>query len=71
MTDGFWIGEQRMEIFKLWLASRITLFSYHATDMYWANMVKRVLNSLGESYLIYEAELQYGLFVNDLIDSIN
>ena len=71
MADRFWIGEHRMEIFKLWLAARITILSYRADDLYWVNMVKKVLNSLGDCYLTSESEIQYGLFVNDLIDSIN
>lgn len=71
MENGFWIGEKRMEIFKLWLASEITLFSNRADDMYWANKAKDVLNSLGSAYLNEQADTWYGVFVNNLIDSIN
>lgn len=70
MENGFWIGEHRMEIFKLWLAATITILSYRADDLYWVNMVKKVLNSLGDSYLTPEAEIQYGLFVSELLDLI-
>lgn len=71
--NGFWIGEQRMEVFKLWLASKIMMLSYRASSdvMYWANIVKSVLNSLGDTYLNndFSTEIQYGLFVNELLDA--
>lgn len=71
MTETIWIGERRMEIFKLWLASKITLFSFRADNMYWANRVKSVLNSLGDSYLNDNlfTEVQYGLFVDELLEA--
>ena len=72
MENGFWIGEKRMEIFKLWLASKISLFRHGSID-YQSEIeyYKDILNSLGNSYLTEKADIQYGLFVNDLIDSIN
>jgi len=72
MTDTLWIGSKRMEIFKLWLAAKITLLSRRADDMYWANQVKSVLNSLDDSYLNdnWFVDVEYGLFVNELLDLI-
>lgn len=73
MTDKFWIGGQRMEIFKLWLASKIMIFSYRATcnDMYWANLAKTTLNSLDNTYLNdnYLTNIFYGMFINELLDA--
>ena len=70
MTDRFWIGEHRMEIFKLWLHSKVNIYSYRTDDLYWVNTIKKVLNSLGDSYLTPEADIQYGLFVSELLDLI-
>jgi len=70
METKFWIGEQRMEMFKLWLASRITLFSHKAPDTYWRDRVKMVLNSLGDTYLNEQANTWYANFVDDLADSV-
>ena len=76
MTDKIWIGEQRMEIFKLWLHAKITLFQHNCTceNLVMVNYYKSILNHLGESYLTAftgQEDIQYGVFVNDLIDSIN
>jgi|GEM_PF-4599575 len=70
METKFWIGEQRMEMFKLWLASRITLFSRKAPDTYWRDRVKMVLNSLGDAYLNDQADIWYCIFVDELVDSV-
>ncbi len=70
METKFWIGEQRMEMFKLWLASRIALFSHRATDRYWQDRVKMVLNSLGDAYLNEQADVWYGIFVDELASNI-
>lgn len=70
MTEKFWVGEQKMEIFKLWLASKVTLYSYRAVDMYWVNKVKDVLNSLDNSFLIPDADVQYSMFVDELLSLI-
>ncbi len=72
-NETIWIGERRMEIFKLWLASKIAILSYRANsnDMHWVNLTKSVLNSLGDSYLNDNSftEVQYGLFVNELLEA--
>jgi len=70
METKFWIGEQRMEMFKLWLASRITLFSHKAPDRYWQDRVKMVLNSLGDAYLNEQADTWYAMFVDELANNI-
>lgn len=70
METKFWIGERRMEAFKLWLASLITLYSYRATDRYWIDKTKAVLNSLSDAYLNEESAVLYGVFVDELADNI-
>jgi hypothetical protein len=69
MENRFWIGEKRMEIFKLWLASKISLFRHGSID-YQSEIeyYKDILNSLGNSYLPEKADIQYGIFVNELLD---
>jgi len=57
-------------MFKLWLASRITLFSHKAPDRYWQDRVKMVLNSLGDTYLNEQADVWYGIFVDELASNI-
>jgi len=72
MIDKFWIGADTMEIFKLWLAARIALYSYKATsfDMYLANQTKDVLNSLDdEAYLPGNADIHYSVFVDELLEA--
>ena len=71
MATGLWIGEYRMEIFKLWLYSKISLFRHGSTDyQYMIEYYKDILNSLGDSYLPEKADTQYGIFVNELLDLI-
>jgi len=69
MENGFWIGEKRMEIFKLWLASKISLFRHGSID-YQSEIeyYKDILNSLGNSYLPEKADIQYGIFISELLD---
>lgn len=72
MTDKFWIGSDIMEIFKLWLAARITFYKNKATsfDMYFANQTKDVLNSLNDNaYLPSSADIHYSLFVDELLET--
>ena len=70
MEMRFWVGERRMETFKLWLASLITLYSYRATDRYWIDRTKEVLNYLGDAYLNEESAIWYSVFVDELADNI-
>ncbi len=69
----FWIGQQKMEIFKLWLRNKITIFSYRASDTYWINKIKGVLSMLDDDAFLPacgEVDVQYGLFVNELMNLI-
>jgi len=72
MTNRIWIGEKRMEVFKLWLASKIDLFKRGDIDYtYVINYYKDILNSLGNSYLPEKADIQYGLFVDELMNELS
>ena len=73
MKNEFWIGEERMEPFRLWLHSKINLFRFNCTceNMAIINEYKDILNSLGKSYLNEKAEVQYGGFVSKLMEEIS
>jgi len=69
----FYIGTEKMEMFKLWLASLMSLFSYdyNGFEDEYRKMVRDVLNSLSDAYITSNmANIYYNVFVDTLLSEI-
>ncbi len=66
----FYIGTGKMEIFKLWLASQISLYSHGYEDykIEYRKLLKDVLNSLSDAYITSNmANIYYNEFIDTLL----
>lgn len=74
MTDKIWIGTENRDLFAQWLQSMIDLFRDHTE--WQADTYKRYKESFANlassnGYMSVKCEMQYTLFVMDLVKYIN
>lgn len=71
----FWIGSEKMEIFKMWLRMKYDFFvkgqQYNEKFFLAANDIKNALNSINtDSFLTPDQETYYSIFVGELLMNI-
>jgi hypothetical protein len=72
MNGKFWVSSTNMEIFKLWIHARISLFRRDCScqDMLTIENYKSVLGHLGESWIPNRYDPYYSIFVTELCAAI-